>query len=1206
MQNNEVYKNFQTIITKLKSIRRQWRYLTLSEAIIRWLGYLAFTITTVLLLFQLPLNNVIRNTIFVVSIGFAIYLTIRILIPPITRSLTFSRVAAFLEQAYPNIENRILSSVQLQQTLDENRFGYGLEFVERLISQTQDDISKIESKQVFRNDFSRIKRTTLIAFSGITLLLLTNMLIPSSLKEYTHTFKSIPKTPSEGFAAKIEFVSPGNIQVKGGESVNITAKVSGHLDAPVSIYYRLAELNEGETTVINTKGANDSNQNSTDIPQDLPHIADVDSWQSILMNRELNEATYTAKIENIYRALDYYVSTKNVTSHHFQITVSHEPIVSTFQLEVNYPEYTQLPSQTLDINDGNAEVLFGTEIAFTGESNKALSEAHLIFEDADIVKLDIVDDTKMNGRFTVRQAGNYHIHIQDDSGLSNADPLIYTLNVYKDEAPKIDIVEPGKDMVLDNKMLVNLKVEANDDFGLQNLELVYRIQKEGFNDIKTTLKVLPHNTSPPQTSLFVTHNWDIDPIGLFPGETLSYYIQAADTDIISGPNIGKSRTYTLRFPTLDELYEEIAIEQKEEQLSLDELYDEQTEATDIVENLLEKIRKFNEFSLSDKKQLQQVVESQKQIEEKANELINAMEQTASNMDKNELFEPETIQKYQELQELMKKALSEEQREILRKLGEVLAKQELNQQENDLNQANFNQEQFQQQLERLKSLYEQLMMQQKLEAAAKQAEELADQQKELMDSLDRPLSDNSEDTNQSEDSDKSAESSSESNATEKTKLDDLAQKEDRIKKESDKLSEKIDNLGDELSEMARSKENPAPQIQKVADEVKRLNQYTKDQQLSDNLQSTSQNLRKQKKQDALETGRNAEQTMTELAEGLDNALEFMQGSNNEQALAAMREAVKTGLYFSHLHEKVINETSGLTISTLEEYVPSEIKQLQQLAAEELSAAQGISKIANKLWELGKQQMEVDPKIVWRLNASSDALSRSARALEDRQVSLALPIQRTGLADINQAIFDLLKTMAQMNQQMGASGLQSMLDQLEQLAQSQEKLNEMAEKLSQQMREQGRTPSLQQRLERIASQQQLIREATERLAEIAEEAADILGSLQNVAEEMEDVEARLKQGTLDKDVIDQQKRILTRMLDSLKSLEKRDVGKKRKAQVAKKPSTPPQDVPPLHPDLIKFVRKLEIAPNAKEFENIPFQYREQLRQYFKALSEKTVDE
>ena len=118
--------------------------------------------------------------------------------------------------------------------------------------------------------------------------------------------------------------------------------------------------------------------------------------------------------------------------------------------------------------------------------------------------------------------------------------------------------------------------------------------------------------------------------------------------------------------------------------------------------------------------------------------------------------------------------------------------------------------------------------------------------------------------------------------------------------------------------------------------------------------------------------------------------------------------------------------------------------------------------------------------------------------------------------------------------------------------------------------------------------------------------MLGSLKDVAEEMGDVEKKLEQGTLNDQVIDQQDRILTRMLDSLKSLQKRDVGRQRKAQIAKKPAAPPQDVPPLHPELLEIVRKLETTPNAKELENIPFQYREQLRQYFKALSEITVGE
>lgn len=1201
---NQVY---QSIIDKLNAVRRNWRWLIFSERLLKLLSILTIALTVVLFIFQLPLNPIVSSLLLVVFIGFGVYISLRVLIIPLTKKLTYAKVAAFLETFYPSIENRILSSIQLRPTLDENRLGFATDFIERLILQTQDDIVKIKSATIFQTEFKRIRVNSLFAVSGLALLILANFMLPSSLNGFTRTIESIPIKPSDGFAASIEDVSPGNIQIKRGEDITVTAKVSGHLDAPVAIYYQLSEMNETENSEDNDTNVHDEIKgNVVDAETQLPQASDPDKWQSIQMNRNANQTLYTATIEQIDRSIQYYVSTKDVTSAHFQITVNEEPIVKTFQLELTYPPYTQLPSQQLDTNVGDVEVLHGTEITFTGVSNKLLSEAHLIFQNSDPVNINVEDGTNMKGSFIAEQASTYHIHIQDEHGLSNKVPLTYTLNVFKDAAPQVNIIEPGKDLVLDTDLIVSLKVDATDDYGLQNVQLVYRIQKDDFNPIKTTLKHVPHNTSPPLTTQFLTYDWDITPIGLFPGETLSYYVQAIDTDDVSGPNIGKSRTYTLRFPTLDELYEGIASEQEAEQQSLDEIYDEQAEATGAVENILEKLRKFKELSLTDEKLLKQVVDSQKQIEEKANDLIDSMQQTTTDMEKNELFEPETIQKYQELQELMKEALTEEQREILKQLGEALAKQELSQQESDLAQANFNQEQFQQQLERLKSLYEQLILQQKLEAAAKQAQQLAEQQKTLMDSLDTAVSENTETMQDAVGSDAQTEDSSETALSDKSKMNDAAQKEDMIKKETDKLSDKLESIGNELADTAKSQENTAPQIQKVADEVKRLNQYTKDQQLPDNLQSTSQSLRNENRKQALETGREAEQTMTELAQGLDNALEFMEGSNSEQALAAMNEAVKSSLYYSHLHEKVIEQTEGLTISSLEEYVPSEIKRLQELAAKELSASQGISQIAEDLWELGKQQMEVDPKIVWRLNASSDALGRAARALEDREASLALPIQRTGLADINQAIFDMLDAMANMNQQMGAGGLQNMLEQLQQLAQSQEQLNDMAERLSQQMREQGRTPSLQQRLERIASQQQLIREATERLSKIADEASEILGSLQNVAEEMENVETKLKQGTLDEDVVEQQKRILTRMLDSLKSLEKRDVGRRRKAQVAKKPSTPVQDVPPLHPDLLEYVRKLDIAPNAKEFENIPYQYREQLRQYFKALSEKTVDE
>ena len=1172
MSNQDINRNYHSIISKLKSVRRKWRCLLLCERLLILLSALALLLTFVLICFQLPLPYIVRISIVSLSTILIVFLAIRLLIQPMFRKLTYVNVAAYLEKTYTNIENRILSAVQLKPVLEDNRFGYAQEFVEQLITQTYNDIGNIKSSKVFSNEFYKIKRNAGLMGVSLAIFLISYFFLPSSLKGITRTFESIPKTTQNGFTIQIDNVQPGDIQIKQGDDVSITASVSGHLDAPVYIFYHVTH------TKNNTNGDN----------IDTPSI-DVDEWQSLSMVRESIDSPYSVTLQSVNRSLQYYISTKDVNSPHYEITVGHDPLVKSFQIQVNYPEYTQLTAKILEQNIGDIRTLYGSEIVFSGSSNKSLSDANLVFEDLEPVKLQIQENTTINGSFIAKQADRYHIQLLDTYNLTNIEPLIYTVDIYKDTSPQVAIVVPGEDLVLDDDMLVELKIETTDDYGIQAVELVYAIQKENATDQTVSLKRIPSDTSPPQSSIFLTYTWDIVPIGLFPGESISYYVQAIDIDNVSGPNIGKSRTYILRFPTLDELYEELSADQETEQTDIDELFEEQTEATGAVDRILDKIRKFREFSITDKKQMQQVIETQKDIEQKANELLSKMQQTTSEMEKNQLFDPETIQKYQELQELMKEALSEEHQELLKKLSEALAQQELSEQEQATTEANFNQEQFQQQLERLKSLYQQLILQQKLEAAAKQAEALAQEQKQLIDSIEQP----SEEINQN------------TSDIQTAQLNDAANNEDRIQKDSNNLSEKLDNLGNEMSTLFESQDNPAPQLKKIADEVKRLNQYTRDEKLQDNLQQTSKNLRDAEKEEAVETGRNAEQTMAELAQGLDNAMEFFEGANSDEALTAMKEAVKSGLSLSHLHEKVIDTTKDLLTTNPGDYINSEILQLQQLAADELSAAKGIEQLADKLWELGKQQMQVDPKIVWQMNSGSDALRRAARALEDRQVMLAIPIQQSGLADINQAVFDLLTAISQMNQQMGAGGLENMMEQLQQLAQSQEQLNQMAQTLRQQMRERGQTPGLQQRLERLASQQQMIREATERLAEIADKAAEMLGSLEGVAEEMEEVQRKLEQGVLNDEVIDQQERIVTRMLDSLKSLHQRDLGRKRKAQVAKKTTQTAEDIPALHPELLEIVRKLETTPNAKEFENIPFQYREQLRQYFKALSSKTVE-
>ena len=1212
MDRQNVNVAYGDLIDRLRAIRRRWRWLTFSEGLLKCIGILALVLTGTIIilavsfqLWQFPFSRWIRIAIVLLSMGGAIYVIVRSLVLPLRNKLTDAAVASRLESTQTSetfaAENRILSAVQLWRTLQDNRLGYAPEFVEHLVIQASRDMEQVQHKRVFQSEFRRIRRSAGVAVGGVLLLLVTYFLLPTTFTGFAQAFQTLPKTLQDDQeylkkSIQITTVQPGNIQIERGTDVNVTAEVGGHLGAPVELYYRVGEIRI---------------QSSNRLPQaewqSLPmHHRPADTGRSLQVS-ELSRFPYSATLENVTRPLQYYVSVKEVTSEQYQITISNEPVVTQFQYRLNPPVYTQLQPQTLPVNVGDIQVLFGTEIVFTGESNKSLQRAHIAFEASDdvllavkegelrgsITQLPVEGDSDsqqkvlstpqiIHGSFVARQSENYRIYITDVDGFTNRDPVNWTITVLEDAAPDVAIVAPARDTVLDDAMLVELKVEATDDYGIQELQLVYRVESEGAEEVNVPLKRWTVEDALSQRSVFVAYTWDVDRVGMFPGETLAYYVQALDIDDVSGPNIGKSHTFTLRFPSLSELYDAVATEQETEQRGLEELVDEQADATGLVDTLLDKIRKSQELTLNDENLMQQVLENQKQIEETAKQLIENMKETAEEMEQNQLFDTETIEKYQELQELMEKALSEEHKELLQKLSEALAKQQMNEQERSMAEANLSQEQFLQQLERAKSLYEQILLEQELEAAAKQAKALAEQQKQLMDTL--------------ESLEQSAPTS------------DLAEKEDRVADEFSQLSEKLEELGTKMGELARNNDSniagAPPQIERLADEIIRLNQFAHEYKLPEMLAVTSKNLRSGQNSEALESGRGAEQTLSELAQGLDNALAFMEGANANETLTALQEAVASGLHLSHLHENVLTQTNDiLTAGQSDAYISSEILRLQQLAADELSTAESITQLSSKLWELGNRQIQVPPEAMFHLNASNDALSRAARALEDRRPSLAVPIQKAALADLNQAVFELLEAMGQMNQQMGASGLENMMEQLQQLAESQEQLNQMAQNLNQQMREQGRTPGLEQMMRQLAAQQQMIREATERIAERAEQMAQMLGSLEDVAEEMTEVEKALRQGELDEEVLDRQAQILTRMLDSLKSLQKRDVGKQRKAEVAERPETPAQEVPPLHPELLEIVRKLETTPYAKEFEDIPFQYREQLRQYFKALSQKT---
>ena len=259
MNTQNVNHAYENLISQLRAIRRQWRWLIFSEGLLKCVGVFTLLMAGVLIILafsvhalQLPFAHWIRIGVLLLSIGIAVYTTIRTLVLPIRRRLTDAAVAARLESTQTESEfaseNRILSAVQLQRTLADNPLGYAPEFIEHLIVQTSRDMEQVQRKQVFQSEFRRIRRNAGIAVAGIGLLLITHFLLPSAFVNFAHSFQALPATlQADGDLEKsihITEIQPGNIQIERGTDVHIAAKVNGHFGAPIELYYRVGDVDE--------------------------------------------------------------------------------------------------------------------------------------------------------------------------------------------------------------------------------------------------------------------------------------------------------------------------------------------------------------------------------------------------------------------------------------------------------------------------------------------------------------------------------------------------------------------------------------------------------------------------------------------------------------------------------------------------------------------------------------------------------------------------------------------------------------------------------------------------------------------------------------------------------------------------------------------------------------------------------------------------
>lgn len=1013
---------------------------------------------------------------------------------------------------FAQVRDRLADALEVFRKHEDNREGYSLELADNSLSQVYDETKDLDfnaavSPQPVKRALQMLAGTLAVAF--LVFLIFSSSFVSASFRLANPSMK-FARDPGLTFEVK-----PGDAEIVKGESLEISARVSGAPVAEMTLFVKNTAASEYDRYELNSR----------------------------------DQATFSYTLENVIGDKDYYVAANGHRSDAFSVSVIERPFVRTLQVMLDYPNYSKLGNQYLDENVGDISALKGTRANLSLQANKTVASAKIVFADGKPVPLNITG-TELTGNFVLSQDGSYHIELTDRDGLSNDSPIQYRLSLIEDQFPVVEVPFPGQDVDLNKDMLLPLSIEAEDDFGLAKMRIGYEILQQGLHENGLKYIDLAIEKGNPD-KLLVNHNWDLSELGLYPEDIVTYFVEVFDNDEVSGPKSSRSLTYRARFPSIQEMYEEVAEEHQETFDELDELYEESKSLKETVDEVVQQMKRDPELSWEQKQEVQETASAQGKMRQELEELQEKLDQMVTRMEQNELISPETLDKYRELQELMQEMLTEEMKETLEKLQQEMQDLDPRQLQEAMEKFATEQQDFLQSMERTLNLLKKLQVEQKLDESIRKAQDLLRRQEEL-----------------------NKQASSSKNQSEQEKY---AQEQRGIRQDTEGLEKDLEDLRNKMSEF--------PQMPQ--EDIEAAQNQLSEQELQQLMEQAAQQMQSGQMQSAQQSGKQISQDLQQMLQSLQSAQEQLSQQQKQQIMQALKRSSHDLLNLSKQQENLMQDTKGSDRNT-----PG----LGEMADKQQDLASGLNRVTQQLYELSQNTFFVTSDIGKALGKAMQGMQESLQGLEARNPGKAGQEQGQAMAGLNEAASHIRNSMQSMSGASSGIGFQEMMQRLMGMSGKQQGINQQTQGLGQQQG--GLSMQQQAAMQRLAAEQQAVRKSLEQLMKEAGKRSDVLGDLEKISSDMEGVVQDLQKQNVDRNTLNRQQRILSRLLDAQRSVHDRDYSRKRKAQTGKTYTALSPAELPNRENAEKERLQNELLKAMKE--GYSKDYKELIQKYFEALA------
>lgn len=861
-------------------------------------------------------------------------------------------------------------------------------------------------------------------------------------------------------------------------------------------------------------------------------------------------------LTQLTREQDYRVRVASVTSPRYRIALAGEPAPVSFEVEYQAPAYSRLPVQRGSATRGDLTALRGSRARLMVTFDRDLETLEAALPDGRVARWKAVTPRRWQGEVPVDRDGEYALHAVAERGEGR---FRYKVSPLADAPPLLAVRLPGGDVDLPAGQQIPLEVFAQDDLGLTQLKLQFRKDADA---PWTELPLARFNARPREAR--VVSRWDASALALLPGETASFRFELLDDNTVPGPGRALSPTFQLRFPSLAELYERMDDKQKDAQTTFEKVTEKARELQKSLEKLARQTPRSAQPSTQSferSEEMKSALERQQELGRRIDDAAKQLRESLDESSERRALDDQLTRKMEELNALVRQVQSQEFREALKRMQEAMEKMDRKALETELPEWREENQKMLANLERTIELIKKLREEEKLQSLAQRADELKALQDELNRRMETPSQESREQGRES-----------------------APPQDEKLAAEQQKAAEETEQLAQDTRESAEQMDDPAGK-ESLEEASKEL-----DSEAAPSQREAAKQAQQQQRKQANQSGKKASESLQRAAKNLRQTAAQMQQQQGELDLAAVRRAAQDLLSLQRASEASLD--------------PSQPPRAR--ADRQTDLSEGASRVADSLFALARQTPFISPKLSDALGRAVTQLSTSGRELATGNRNRGEEAGRGAGESLNEAILELRAAEESMCQNPGQgmpgqapNGRQKKGESMDKLSQQQSDLNRRSQSMARRMSEQMRMQAGDRgELERLSQEQQRIREQMSEIRRGEEERQELLGRLDQTEREMKEVEELLRDGASDPSLEEKQTRILSRMLDATRSLNRRDFDPERESRPgeALARGTPAE----LPPELLRENDRLRLDLLKAEADRYPAQYRSFVEAYLRSLN------